>query len=159
MKSKISRQRCSPQRRRVFTEILWTISALNISEKSHKRPMRIRGVFRTLSDIQDWVFCESSERLKVMNYFRKTLHLRCLTGFLIRLRKSSFSQGFCETCKFCSCFFLQAKLFSCQPKCCLLHIKTWSYRGMLYFVHLCPYLGLGLIIWSIFHYFFHFHCN
>ena len=123
MKSKISRQRCSPQRRRVFTEILWTISALNISEKSHKRPMRIRGVFRTLSDIQDWVFCESSERLKVMNYFRKTLHLRCLTGFLIRLRKSSFSQGFCETCKFCSCFFFISKAFFMAAQVLLITYK------------------------------------
>ena len=36
-----------------------------------------RDVFRNLSDISDGSFCE--------NNFRKTLHLKCLTGFWIRL--------------------------------------------------------------------------
>ena len=42
-----------------------------------------RGVFRTLANIpvKGGSFCETSERLKAMNFFRKTLlHLRYLTG-------------------------------------------------------------------------------
>ena len=42
-----------------------------------------RGVFRTLANIpvKGGSFCETSERLKAINFFRKTLlHLRYLTG-------------------------------------------------------------------------------
>ena len=39
-----------------------------------------------------WSFCGKSQHQKTINYFRKTLHLRCLTGFWIPLwmRKSVF---------------------------------------------------------------------
>ena len=41
----------------------------------------IRGVFRTLSNIKDGAFCEKSQRLLAVNYFRKKLHLKSLAGF------------------------------------------------------------------------------
>ena len=44
-----------------------------------------RGSLRTLSKIQDAVFCKNSQRLKAVNFFRKTLHLRCLTDLWIWL--------------------------------------------------------------------------
>ena len=40
-----------------------------------------RSIFKTLSNIQDRVFCENSWRIIAVNYFRETLHLRFLTGF------------------------------------------------------------------------------
>ena len=49
------------------------------------------GVFRTLSNtVQDGAFCEFSERVKAINHFRITLHLRCLTGFSIDLCAGKF---------------------------------------------------------------------
>ena len=50
-----------------------------------------RGVCRTLSGIYDEVFCKNSQPLKAVNYFRKTLHLRCLTGFGMPLVSVRFS--------------------------------------------------------------------
>ena len=45
-----------------------------------------RDVFRTQSNSLDWVFCGNSSRwLWVINYSCIKLHLRCLTGFWIRL--------------------------------------------------------------------------
>ena len=38
-----------------------------------------------MSNIWDETFCENRLRLKTINYFRKILHLRCLTGFWMRL--------------------------------------------------------------------------
>ena len=38
-------------------------------------------LFRTLSNISDGAFCENCQRLKSVNYFRKTLHLKYSTGF------------------------------------------------------------------------------
>ena len=43
-----------------------------------------RGVCRTMSNIWDGALREKRSRIKAANYFRKTLHLRCLTGFWIR---------------------------------------------------------------------------
>ena len=43
------------------------------------------GVFITLSNIYDKTFYKNSYRLKVVNYFRKTLHLSCFAGFWIGL--------------------------------------------------------------------------
>ena len=49
-----------------------------------------RGISRTQSNIEG-MFCEisqqleNSQRLKIVNYFCKTLHLRCLTRFLLHL--------------------------------------------------------------------------
>ena len=43
-----------------------------------------RGVFRTLPNIKDVVFCENSQRLKVVYYFCKTLH---------NLRGSEYAPG------------------------------------------------------------------
>ena len=34
-----------------------------------------RGVFRTLSNIEDGAFCENCQRCLAVNYFHKTLHL------------------------------------------------------------------------------------
>ena len=49
------------------------------------------GVFTTLSNtVQDGAFCEFSERVKAINHFRITLHLRCLTGFSIDLCAGKF---------------------------------------------------------------------
>ena len=48
-------------------------------------PQFSRFVSRTLSNIEDGAFCENSKWLKAINYFRKTLHLRCWTGFCISL--------------------------------------------------------------------------
>ena len=36
-----------------------------------------RGVFRKLSNIKDGAFLEYSQRLLAVDYFCKTLHLRC----------------------------------------------------------------------------------
>ena len=44
-----------------------------------------RGVFGTTPIISNEVFCENSYQLKAINYFHKTLHLRCSAGFWIRL--------------------------------------------------------------------------
>ena len=33
-----------------------------------------------------WMFCKNSQRLNTGNYFCKKLHLRCFTGFWIRLQ-------------------------------------------------------------------------
>ena len=46
-----------------------------------------RGVFRNLSNIQGGEFCKNSWRFSAVNCFYKTLHLGCLTGLWIRLRK------------------------------------------------------------------------
>ena len=54
--------------------------------RSFPRRKDIIGVFRTLSNIWDGAFCQNSERPNTVNYFCKTLHLRCLTGFRISLR-------------------------------------------------------------------------
>ena len=43
------------------------------------------AIFRTQSNIYDSGFWENSFRLKVVNYFCKKLHLKCLTVFWIRL--------------------------------------------------------------------------
>ena len=45
----------------------------------------IRSVFRILSNIKDEGFCKDSYCLKAINYFQKTLHLVCLTGFWTHL--------------------------------------------------------------------------
>ena len=45
----------------------------------------LRDIFRTLSNIKDGTICENSQRLLAINYLPKTLHLRCLTGFWMRL--------------------------------------------------------------------------
>ena len=56
--------------------------------------MGYRDVFRTLSNNQVVLFTKTvndfSQRLKVINYFCKTLYLRCFPGFLIRLWVSKF---------------------------------------------------------------------
>ena len=44
-----------------------------------------RDLFRSLSDIEDGAFCENSQRLLAVNYFRKIFCLRCLRGFWILL--------------------------------------------------------------------------
>ena len=44
----------------------------------------VRGVSRTLSNIWDEAFCENSQQLLAVSYYRTTLHLRYLTGFWIR---------------------------------------------------------------------------
>ena len=44
-----------------------------------------RGVFSTLPNMSDEVFCKISWRLLAVSYFCKTLHLGCLTGFWIHL--------------------------------------------------------------------------
>ena len=43
------------------------------------------GLFRTKSIIKDKASCKSNQQLWVINYFCKKYHLRCLTGFWIRL--------------------------------------------------------------------------
>ena len=41
------------------------------------------GIIRTLSNLWDGAFCEISWRLKAAKYFRKKIHLKCMTGFWI----------------------------------------------------------------------------
>ena len=53
-------------------------------QTSPNLPTTQRHVFRALSNILLRVVCEISKRLKPVIYFRKTLHLRCLTRFWIR---------------------------------------------------------------------------
>ena len=58
----------------------------NITVKISKRTLLSlkisfhRGVFRTLSDIEEGAFCENTLQKK-SNYFYKTLYLRSLLGF------------------------------------------------------------------------------
>ena len=46
-------------------------------KKKHMTQWRIEN------PVKHGVYCGGSQRLKAINYFRKTLHLRCLTGFSI----------------------------------------------------------------------------
>ena len=58
--------------------VLRSISRLSFTELKQRRK---RDVLKAMSSIQDGAFCENSQRLKAVNYFRKTLHLKCLIGF------------------------------------------------------------------------------
>ena len=40
-----------------------------------------RNVSRALSNMKAGWFCENSQQLKTVDYFRKTLYLRCLAAF------------------------------------------------------------------------------
>ena len=53
-----------------------------LSEPRTLNPVKIYSlkVFRILSNIYDGYFCEKSQRLRAVNYFRKSLCDRCLTG-------------------------------------------------------------------------------
>ena len=66
----------------------WKLNQASV-KAVHKTFKNVRdsdqGVFRTLSDILDGAFYENSERLRSVNYFHKTLHVRGLIGFSIRL--------------------------------------------------------------------------
>ena len=60
------------------------------------------GVFRTLSNVQDGAFREVNWQIKVVNYFRKTLHLRYLTGFWMHLW--NVAKYFRLRLNYCFCF-------------------------------------------------------
>ena len=115
------------------------------------------------------------EKINLNFYFRTSLGcLKMLYKGLKSLKKHFEEPQRTVKIKNLQAFFYKQRIFSAQPqccltfswievhmllKCCLLRIEQ-SYRGILYFVYLCPCLRLGLlIIWSIFHYLFHFHCN
>ena len=56
-----------------------------------KSKTTFRGIFRTLSNINDQMSCKNSWRIKAVHYFCKLLHLRCLAGLWIRLRNCKVS--------------------------------------------------------------------
>ena len=73
-----------------FSFIKWTwIYSLKLNTKLNVLlvflHVRVTGVFRTLSNIEDGVFFKNSQALKVINYFLKTLHRRCLVGLWVCL--------------------------------------------------------------------------
>ena len=71
---------------------LWNFFPLKYAKKSWEAG---RDVFRTQSNSLDWVFCGNNSRwLWAINYFCKKLHLRCLTGFWIRLWNLSWTRRF-----------------------------------------------------------------
>ena len=41
----------------------------------------IRGLFKTLSNIEYGAFCKNNEQFVAINYFRNMLHRTCLTRF------------------------------------------------------------------------------
>ena len=59
-----------------------------------------RGVFRNLSTIQDGAFAKILKRRKPLTIFTKNVHLGCLAGFWIRLKKpsecSNLGQNICR---------------------------------------------------------------
>ena len=57
-------------------QLITAISRYSCSYFTNKKTLR--GVCKTLLSIYDGTFCENSQRLLVVKYFHKTLHLRCL---------------------------------------------------------------------------------
>ena len=60
----------------------------NKKKQNSLKTSHFRGVFKTLPKIWNeiyWCFQGYEKRSKAVNYFRKKLHLRCLSGFWIRL--------------------------------------------------------------------------
>ena len=70
---------------------LWKVTILRIKwslcevQFQHYLYIINKGVFKTSSNIYYGLFCENSQRLCGIHYFREKLHVRCQTGFRIRL--------------------------------------------------------------------------
>ena len=65
-------------------QVLLEAPFLRILKSSEKNFTFYRGSQNPFKHIR-WNFCENSERLKPVNYFRRKVHLGCLCGFWIRL--------------------------------------------------------------------------
>ena len=68
----------------IFCWVLWWKSR---NRKCRVLYCRVRGILKTLSNISYRVFCENSWLLKAVNYFCRTLHLRCVTGFILNYQQ------------------------------------------------------------------------
>ena len=68
------------------------------------------NVFRTLSNIRDGPFYQNSYLLKTVYSFHKKLHLRCLTGFSIRLWWSSVGLAIINSEHWPSAFIIRCEL-------------------------------------------------
>ena len=90
---KILQKRCSPvksarfSRTPPFTEYLWwLLMYVPVPYISTSKKYSIqRRIQKPVKHLRWSYFCENGQQLSAVNYFCKNLHLRCLTGFWIRL--------------------------------------------------------------------------
>ena len=81
-------------------------------EQNEKYPSGARDKFRTWSNIEHGASRENILRLKAVDYFKKTLYFKCLTGFWMHLPLVPFMLTSDNLHLLLTCFYCWPRTFS-----------------------------------------------